>query len=152
MVQGKDSFYFAKKGFKVIGIDGSEEVIKINKNKIEKHSLFNNNLTFNCVDLSNQNEVQQLMTKVNEIAKKESKNILIYTRFFLHAITEDVENLIFESIFNILKVPFEVASEFRTKEDEELDKIFNNHYRRYVDTDFLFNKAIGKRFFADRIF
>lgn len=139
---GKDTFYFAKNGFEVIGIDGSEEVIKINNNIMNKHFDTNNNIYFACVDLSDVNEVQKLMDKFNEISISQGKKILFYTRFFLHAISEETENLILESILKNIQIPCEIVAEFRTKEDEELDKVFDDHYRRYIDTDILITKLI----------
>ncbi|MFJ7663183.1 class I SAM-dependent methyltransferase [Lysinibacillus sp. NPDC097162] len=139
---GKDTFYFAKNGFEVIGIDGSEEVIKINNNIMDKHFNANKNIYFACVDLSDVNEVQKLMSKFNEISTSQDKGILFYTRFFLHAITEETENLILESILENIQTSCEIVAEFRTKEDEELDKVFNDHYRRYIDTDLLITKLI----------
>ncbi len=139
---GKDTFYFAKNGFEVIGIDGSEEVIKINNNIMNKHFNTNNNIYFSCVDLSNVNEVQKLMAEFNKISKSQEKRILFYTRFFLHAITEETENLILDSILENIQIPCEIVAEFRTKEDEELDKVFDDHYRRYIDTDLLITKLI----------
>ncbi|TKI51803.1 class I SAM-dependent methyltransferase [Lysinibacillus varians] len=138
---GKDTFYFAKNGFDVIGIDGSEEVIKINNDIMKKH-FDTNNIYFACVDLSDVNEVQKLMAKFNDISISQEKEILFYTRFFLHAITEETENLIFQSILANIQIPCEIVAEFRTKEDEELDKVFDDHYRRYIDTDLLITKLI----------
>ncbi|EAZ84848.1 class I SAM-dependent methyltransferase [Lysinibacillus fusiformis] len=143
---GNDTFYFAKNGFEVIGIDGSEEVIKNNNITLKKYLNTNNKVHFDCVDLSNENEVQKLMVKLNEISMSQEKDILFYTRFFLHAITDETENLIFESILENIQIPCEIVSEFRTKEDEELDKVFDNHYRRYIDTDLLITKLINLGF------
>ncbi|MFJ5790445.1 class I SAM-dependent methyltransferase [Lysinibacillus sp. NPDC093197] len=139
---GKDTFYFAKNGFEVIGIDGSEEVIKINNNIMNKHFNTSNNIYFACVDLSNVIEVKKLMAKFNEISISQEKRILFYTRFFLHAITEETENLILESILENIQIPCEIVAEFRTKEDEDLDKVFDDHYRRYIDTDLQITKLI----------
>ncbi|MEE1131340.1 MAG: class I SAM-dependent methyltransferase [Caryophanon sp.] len=135
---GKDSFYFASKGMKVIGIDGSEEVIKINKGKVNPL----NYVDFKCVDLSDENEVNQLFEFVNEIAQLENKHVLIYNRFFLHAIPDEVEEVIFTGININLKKPYIIMSEFRTKEDEMLHKIYNDHFRRYVDTNELLNRVL----------
>lgn len=109
---------------------------------MKKHFNSNKNIDFACVDLSDVNEVEKLMTKINEILISQEKKILFYTRFFLHAITEETENLIFESILENIKIPCEIVAEFRTKEDEELDKVFDDHYRRYIDTDLLITKLI----------
>jgi len=142
---GKDTFYFAKNGFEVIGIDGSEKAIQRN-NDLTKEHFDTNNIYFTCVDLSDVNAVQKLMAKFNDISISQEKEILFYTRFFLHAITEETENLIFESILANIKFSCEIVAEFRTKEDEELDKVFDNHYRRYIDTDMLISKLINLGF------
>ncbi|WP_339215289.1 class I SAM-dependent methyltransferase [Solibacillus sp. FSL W8-0372] len=141
---GKDSFYFAKNGFETIGIDGSEEVTKINNSKID--NLIKNSISFHCADLSDQNNVAQLLESFNEKTKESKKQLLIYTRFFLHAIPEEVEDIILENLCSNIETPFIFVSEFRTKEDEVLDKVYNNHYRRYVETDKLLLKLLGKGF------
>lgn len=137
---GKDSFYFAKNGFETIGIDGSEEVTKINNDKVDDVS--KNNIEFYCVDLSDKNKVAELMVDFNSKANLSGKKLLVYTRFFLHAIPEEVEDIILENLSLNIDVPFSLVSEFRTKEDEELDKVYNDHYRRYVNTDDLIYKML----------
>lgn len=140
---GKDSFYFAKNGFDVIGVDGSEEAIKINKNKISNQNKINEKIEFICADLSKVHIVSELMKNFNTYSKKMNKKILFYNRFFLHAVAEDTENIIFDSIISNIDVPVVFAAEFRTKEDEMLDKVFKDHFRRYVDTDKLLIKLIS---------
>ena len=143
---GKDTFNFAKSGFEVIGVDGSEEVIKMNNSKINSLDIVEKNIDFYCVDLSESNKVSDLMSKFNTYSKLKGKKILFYTRFFLHAIPEDVEDILLNNIISNVKVPFTFVSEFRTKEDELLDKIFQDHYRRYVDTDKLLKKLLAYGF------
>lgn len=139
---GKDTFYFARNGFDVIGVDGSEEVVKINKSKVSNSEGIKENIDFLCVDLSKVNTVSELMKKFNAYSRDRNKKLLFYNRFFLHAITEDTENIIIKNIISNINVPLIFASEFRTKEDEKLTKVFNDHYRRYVDTDKLLAKLL----------
>lgn len=139
---GKDTFYFAEKGFQVLGIDGSEEVIKNNNRIIKEGNFCIRNINFKCIDLSDKNEVDKLIEEFNKIALLNKNKVIFYTRFFLHAITEEVENLILSSILEIMEVNYTLVAEFRTKEDEKLDKVFNNHYRRYIDTEVLISKLI----------
>ncbi|WP_107942130.1 methyltransferase domain-containing protein [Metasolibacillus fluoroglycofenilyticus] len=141
---GKDSFNFVKNGFETIGVDGSEEVTKINKSKVKTMSVAN--IDFYCIDLSDRVKVTTLMKSFNESAKVSRKKILFYTRFFLHAIPEQVEDILLENIHVNIDVPFLLASEFRTKEDADLDKIYDNHYRRYIDTDELLRKVLNLGF------
>ncbi|MER2121804.1 MAG: class I SAM-dependent methyltransferase [Solibacillus sp.] len=137
---GKDSFYFSAKGISVVGIDGAEEVIKINKDKISGSK--KNLIDFKCVDLSNKAEVRQILKGLNELAKNSSKEIILYNRFFLHAIPEEVEDMLFSEIEKNISVPYFIMAEFRTKEDEKLEKTYNNHYRRYIDTDLFLKKVL----------
>ncbi len=143
---GKDTFNFAKNGFEVVGIDGSEEVIKINNSKTSDEHLSSKKIGFYCVDLSNANQVALLMSELNTRATLSGKKIIFYNRFFLHAIPEEVESLILQSILTNITAPFSIMAEFRTKEDEDLDKVYNDHYRRYVDTDYLLDKMLKLKF------
>lgn len=131
---GVDSFFLANKGFEVIAVDGSSTAIMNNK------ALSNDFVNFMCENLSNEEAVKSLFSFVNEKALQDKKKVLIYTRFFLHAIPDNVEDLLLSTIINELEVPFNFVSEFRVKEDKDLYKIYDNHYRRYVDT----NKQIQK--------
>lgn len=140
---GKDTFYFANKKIQVLGIDGSIEVININKSRIESEFSGLSSIRFKCVDLSNENELNTVMSKINEMARLNNKKVLFYTRFFLHAIPEEVESLILDSITRTIERPYVFVAEFRTKEDEALEKVYADHYRRYVDTDVLIGKMLN---------
>ncbi|TKI72836.1 class I SAM-dependent methyltransferase [Lysinibacillus mangiferihumi] len=141
---GADSFYLANKCFEVIAIDGSETAITKNK------ALENNFVEFFCKNLSDEKEVKNLLYYVNEKALRGQKNILIYTRFFLHSISESVEDILLSAIKVNSKVPTSFVSEFRVKEDEKLYKVFNNHYRRYVDTNLFLEKFINEGFEVEK--
>jgi len=136
---GKDIFYFAIHQIFSIGIDGSKEAIKIN---IENFNEDYKKHIFYCVDLSNREKTIQVFSEINELAVKNKKDIVIYNRFFLHSITEEIEDLLLDVMLNTIQVSCKVISEFRTKEDEVLDKIYGDHYRRYVDTNKLLSKFL----------
>lgn len=140
---GKDTFYFAKNGVFSIGIDGSKEVIK---NNVEYFDTDQQKTTFYCVDLSNRDKAEQVFSEINELAIKKKKNIVVYNRFFLHSIPEEIEDLLLDVLTKVIQVPYKFISEFRTKEDEALDKIYDNHYRRYVDTNKFLAKLIQLNF------
>lgn len=138
--EGADSRYFASRGFEVIGVDGSEEAIA--KNKEITHP----NVSFKCVNLSEEEELVRLLVDVNDKLQKNNKKLLLYTRFFFHAITEQVENLIIECLLKIIKQDFDLISEFRTIEDYQLYKFHDNHYRRYIDTNIFIKKMLENHF------
>jgi len=140
---GKDTFYFAKNEVLSAGIDGSNEVIKNNVDNLNEDY---QNPIFYCVDLSNKSKTIQVFSEINELAIKKNKEIVIYNRFFLHSITEEIEDLLLDVLLNTIEGSYEFISEFRTKEDEVLDKIYGNHYRRYIDTDKFLLKVLDLNF------
>jgi tellurite methyltransferase len=66
---------------------------------------------------------------------------LLYARFLLHSLTEDVEDMLLDRVRG-----WQVAFEFRTPEDAELPKVTPHHYRRPVDPDLLVDKLEGRGF------
>lgn len=137
---GADSFYLANQGFEVVAIDGSEAAIENNKQIDDGY------VKFLCRDLSDKIEVAKLLSELNAYALQQDKHVIIYTRFFLHAITDAVEDILLEAIIKEINVPLIFVSEFRVKEDEGLYKIYDNHYRRYVDTNAFLNKVMTHGF------
>jgi SAM-dependent methyltransferase len=122
---GRDSFFFLKKGLKVIGIDKSSVAIKINKNKFP-------------------NEKNLLFYKKN-INKFNFKNLgkfdFIYLRFLLHAINSETQKNLFKHILNVKKKGSLIMLEFRTDKDSLMNKgkkiskneTFTDHYRRFLN-------------------
>lgn len=53
---------------------------------------------FECKNLSDKSEVDQLFSYVATKAKEHDKKVLVYSRFFLHAIPEEVEELLFSAM------------------------------------------------------
>jgi len=63
-----------------------------------------------------------------------AQTVVIYARFFIHAITEEDENFLFALVKNVgpqLKTLF--AAEFRTHRDATMPKETAIHYRRFID-------------------
>lgn len=125
---GRDSFYFDSKGFSCSGIDSSY-------NAIESNNLINQskNLTFTHFDVSNLNSKEFENLKINF-------NV-VYSRFFLHAVPQIIENQILNFCNDKLKQGDIFAHEFRTTNDPLFllgESIGNNekytdHYRRFID-------------------
>ena len=135
---GRDSIFFANKKIKVLGIDNSKTIIKLNN-----YYFKNKNISFKNLDIAKTN------------AKKLDKFDIIYSRFFLHAINKSQEVKFF-NLINSLSVKNRtlVMLEFRTIKDKMLQKgkklsnneNFTDHYRRFIDTDVLIKniKKINK--------
>lgn len=56
---------------------------------------------------------------------------VVYSRFFQHAIPEEVEDKMLANLAATLPAGSLCFFEFRIDEDEALPKTFDNHYRRY---------------------
>ena len=106
---GRDSVFFSKNQIYTTGIDFSSEVINQNK-KFE-----NNYLNFLNVDL---NLIDEFNVQFD----------FAYCRFLFHAITEEVEDILFQWITkNVRSYTFIETRIY----DEKISQITESHYRRY---------------------
>ncbi len=132
---GRDSFFFNKKGFNVTGIDISEKAIKKNS----KHKF--KNLHFIKFDIGK-----------NKIKRKYD---VIYCRFFLHAIDKNLENKLITLIKSVKKNKTLVFFEFRNNKDKIFEKFAGKahntmheyekgHFRRIIDPKIFYKKFLNK--------
>lgn len=129
---GRDSYFFHQYGFNIIGIDGSEEAInKCKENKV------NNSLDFLCFDI----EDKALYSNIQKIIISQNKRAIFYSRFFLHAITEDQQNILLNNLKKIMTKDALCFFEFRTNRDEFQEKVTSPHYRRYISPIDFINKT-----------
>src|SRR5690606_257776 len=61
--------------------------------------------------------------------------VLFYLRFFLHAITEELQERVLTSLRDHARPGDLIAAEFRTDKDRNEEKVHGNHYRRYQDAE-----------------
>ena len=127
---GRDSFFFAERGIPCLGIDGCKIAINKNIDKVKSRDI--KNLTFLNADISDEKLSDRAFNFLLE--HKNCKNILIYSRFFIHAINDEEEAALVSIIAKVLKEKSgTVALEFRTQRDQFQVKITSEHYRRYID-------------------
>lgn len=125
---GRDSHFFARHGYPVIGLDASKEGVAgcvdyANRNRL--------NARFICSDVAASGIVD---TVLEQLASVPPGRILVYARFFIHAIPEDVERALLANVSAILRQRGGVfGAEFRTNRDSQLAKVTPTHYRRFVD-------------------
>jgi tellurite methyltransferase len=140
---GRDSFGFAGAGHSAISIDGSLSAIDY-CNKI-KNNLPNENIKSNIEFKElNLKDIANLQSKLN--FQKFNPN-LIYSRFLLHAVTQDIQDEIIKFSYKILSPGGYMAHEFRTDKDPLMLKgevISNNervtdHYRRFINANEIVN-------------
>lgn len=129
---GRDSIYFASQGWHVWASDRSTEAI--DRATHAGDGKMADNPHFSSVDASSPAQLQDFVKHVLE-ATTESNQLVIYLRFFLHAVDEQTEQTIFDTLVTTIERPFRLCAEFRTAEDRRLSKAHGQHYRRYIDTD-----------------
>lgn len=134
---GRDTFAFAMNGYKVEGLDQSEQAIKYCQRQLEgilsPKQIGNTKFTvFNLESID----------KLIDDTRPEAPN-LIYSRFVLHAVSKETQNKILHYCSAILPIGGIVAHEFRTDKDplKEKGEIISqneritDHYRRFIQAD-----------------
>ena len=121
---GRDSYFFNKKGFEVTGIDISQKVIEKNsKNKIK-------NLSFKKFDIGKD--------KIND------KFDIIYCRFFVHTVDELLENKLIKLIkdsknkktivfFEFRNFKDKIFGTFKAKDHNKVIEFEKGHFRRIIN-------------------
>jgi ubiquinone/menaquinone biosynthesis C-methylase UbiE len=118
---GRDSFFFASRGRRVTGVDGSSSAVKLCNARAADLKLSNAN--FICANLGDADAYEQL---------HEQGPAALYARFFIHAITDEVEMTFLKQASRLVGDEI-LAVEFRTPRDEQQVKFTSAHYRRFVN-------------------
>jgi ubiquinone/menaquinone biosynthesis C-methylase UbiE len=134
---GRDAFYFSEKQNSVIAVDQSAEVLRLEDKKLEISSE-KNRLTIVRDDF-----VQMDYSKYTGVN-------VIYSRFTLHAITLEEEDIILSKVYEFLPEDGLFLIEVRTTqdplcgvgEDKGDNAYFTDHYRRFVDTQAFIKKVM----------
>jgi ubiquinone/menaquinone biosynthesis C-methylase UbiE len=132
---GRDANFFASIGFQVIGIDASDEAISNARSRSQRGSVF---LRASVSD-------NTLIARLRTLPELKG-NILIYSRFFLHAIKDEDERAFWTLLRDLCTASDIVALEFRTVKDTVLSKATKDHYRRYIDPASLLRRAFSNGF------
>ena len=123
---GRDAMFLAKFCKNLIAVDGSKIAIEDCKKRSSQKGIKNIEFIDSFVEDSN-------------LVKKIQSNI--YSRFFLHSISEEDENEVIILISKLLgNNKGSIYLEFRTTQDEFLSKYTGSHFRRYIDPEILINK------------
>lgn len=122
----RDAMFFAKSGIPTIGVDASTVAIEAARSRgVENLSLLDIDLDSNDLD-------RLVLEKIRDLDK--GGPILIYARFFIHAIPESLEAKLLRLTSKILSErPGVFSAEFRTHRDEGGTKVTSSHYRRFVN-------------------
>lgn len=127
---GRDSRYFHQKGKKVIGIDKSSIVIKKNNSIFKKKDFM-----FYKADLS-----VKIPKKICQIKKAKC----FYSRFFIHTLNNKSIIKFINNLSKCLNKNDKLFLEYRSFEDKNRSKMYNDHYRNFIKTNFL-EKLLNKK-------
>ncbi len=132
---GRDSLFFASVGFRTIGVDGSKAAI----DSCRKRSSHGAEFLHATVDSA------ELPERIRSLPDAQAP-ILVYGRFFLHAITDEEESCFLSLAETLCSAGGILAVEFRTNRDELQIKTTQTHYRRYVNPLAFLTKTQGHGF------
>lgn len=123
---GRDSMFFLSQGHEVIGLDASSEAILTCSSKALDYSK-------NSFIVSNISDPALCATVIDALVTA-PKSIVLYARFFLHAITPTEQEHFFAFCSRMrMYADVVVAVEFRTEHDRGLKKATTEHFRRYLN-------------------
>jgi hypothetical protein len=133
---GRDSLYFASQGHETVALDLSHQAIESCQLESTKRNV--NHATFIQADLTSYEGVSSAIELARN--KANDKDVVFYSRFVMHSLDDIQEQAILNTLSKCMLQNDLIYFEFRSKEDELLDKHFGGHYRRYVDTDVFFQR------------
>ena len=116
---GRDSRFFGSFNKIVLGVDASPTVIEMNEDTND-----NPNVSFKICDFSE--DITKLIEEEYDV---------IYSRFFFHAISEEMEEKVFQETIKVIKPGARLFAEFRTDRDTKRIKIAPKHFRRYIQSE-----------------
>lgn len=128
---GRDSHYFASQGHITVAIDLSTQAIKACEDLASSREIIHSR--FVRGDLTDLNTVQRLVELARELA--DGKEVVYYSRFVMHTLDDEQESQFLYGLSASVQAGELVYLEFRSKEDEALEKHYGNHYRRFINAE-----------------
>jgi tellurite methyltransferase len=133
---GRDSHFFSNMNFSVIGVDLSLSAIETST----ENSDSNKDIKFLCGDISEESICEDISQVIG--SRTASTDVCFYSRFVIHSIDEQQQTSFMLGLNNLMKRGDRIFFEFRSKEDQETEKVYGNHYRRYVDTELFIKQLV----------
>lgn len=138
---GRDSLFFSKLFGSVVGLDSSEGAVQSCVGQAEKLSLSNVKFHRSSVESDDFLEVLKSVCRDNM-----GRKIVVYSRFFVHALNEEGETAFFDALSAALRPGDGVALEYRTVRDSSGAKFTPQHYRRFVSPPNVYSKLEARAF------
>ncbi len=124
---GRDSFFFAMHGKTVRGIDGSAAAVSLCRAVAERRKV--DNIGFSQLDMQD----AQACSRFLEQNAADWRDVIVYARFFLHAINDEAESNLLNLAAGLMGGRGRLCLEFRTPRDQFQAKVTSDHFRRYVE-------------------
>lgn len=137
---GRDSRAFAAAGRTVLGVDQSDVGVEHARQQARSAGL-EERARFAPCDVSDVDRLGELITCHQQRAEGP---VLFYMRFFLHSISEEVQETLLQVIREHSRAGDHLAAEFRTEDDAETTKVHGKHYRRFQS-----GELFGRRLTSD---
>ncbi len=142
--EGRDAIFFANRGNVVFAIDRSTSGIERAHEKCEDRQ---DQLRFLVGDLAERPTLESLLGMSSFTRSRDGDTPLVfYMRFFLHAVPEDTEDAILNTVVDLLQDEVFLAAEFRTNEDAGRLKTHGDHFRRYIKPSEFCDKLVDLGF------
>lgn len=119
---GRDSLFFARHGYNVLGVDASGKAVKSCADQEVPNADF---MTSSVDD-------PDLAKNVRDRIGNAQADTTVYARFFIHAIDEPTQQKFLKSCRELIGNQGRAVFEFRTDRDASQTKITPTHYRRFV--------------------
>ena len=136
---GRDSLFFAGLGHRVRGFDLAPSAIE--RCRAQASNLELDEAVFQQLDTCKPGLLREMLREAAE-GDDFKAPMVVYARFFFHAITEDEEALVIRALADGLPARSLCFFEFRTEQDKDTYKRIAGHYRRFVELDRFVAKAV----------
>ena len=128
---GRDALFFLQLGYQVRGLDASDAGIAACRQRLE---LTGPELAGRGAFIAGPADATQSWAALGQSVGGDS--VLVYARFFFHAIDEAAELAVLENAVALIKARGGAfCAEFRTPADRDAAKVTPEHYRRFIDLD-----------------
>ena len=125
---GRDALFFLQLGYQVLGLDASTAAIAACRERLAGMS----------EDLAARGRFvdgpADQGSSWQDLGKGVAGPVLVYARFFFHAIDDDAEAAVIAHAAELIgRNGGAFCAEFRTPEDRDAAKVTPEHYRRFID-------------------
>lgn len=139
---GRDSHYMAHQGHMVVAMDLSPEAVAKSSALMEDRDIEHG--LFTVGDVSSEADVARVLSLGRDKGHVDTRSVVVYSRFVLHSLDDEQQELFMTALSMHLEPGDTLFLEFRCSKDAATDKIFGDHYRRFVDTDSLLRDLSGR--------